>query len=69
MISVRLRLPDPELAVEFVDTLLRLYINRHIQVRRDSASTGFFAGQAADYKQQLTTIEKAAQPISNASSL
>ncbi len=58
VISVRLRLPDPELAVEFVDTLLRLYINRHIQVRRDSGSTGFFAGEAADYKHQLTTIEK-----------
>ncbi|MGH9322844.1 MAG: GumC family protein, partial [Vicinamibacteria bacterium] len=57
VISVRLRLPDPGLAVEFVDTLLRLYINRHIEVRRDSANTGFFEYQAADYKQQLTTIE------------
>ncbi len=58
VISVRLRLPNPDLAVEFVETLLELYISRHIEVQSDPANTGFFEFEAADHKRQLAAIER-----------
>lgn len=63
VISIRLRLPNPGLAVRTVETLLQLYLDRHIEVHRDANIREFFDNQVDNYKQQLSSIEKAKERV------
>jgi len=65
VIEVTLRLPDPDLAVRSVDTLLQLYLDRHVEVRRNGPIREFFDHQVADYKKRLTQIEREKETLRN----
>lgn len=58
VIGIRLRLPDPGLAVATVDKLLDDYVDRHISVRRHGNVKNFFSRQAEEYQLQLMAIEE-----------
>ena len=57
VISIHLRLPDPDLAVLTIDRLLERYLDRHITVRQSQGIKGFFARQAKEYADELAAIE------------
>jgi polysaccharide biosynthesis protein PslE len=58
VIRVRMRLPDPGLAVRFVDVLLKLYLQRHVLVHQDANVTGFFTAEVRDHQASLKDIDR-----------
>lgn len=59
VIVARLRWPDPELAVQVLDTLVQLYLDQRILVRRPGNVKQFFDEQVAQRKKQLLDLETA----------
>jgi uncharacterized protein involved in exopolysaccharide biosynthesis len=59
IIVVKLLYPDPDLAVRVLNTLLQLYLDRHVQVWKEVAVKDFFDVQVANYKQKLQELETA----------
>lgn len=57
VISVALRLPDPDLAVRIVDAHIRHYLERHVNVRRQGGLFGLFEEQADHYARRLEELE------------
>lgn len=57
VIFVSLRLPDPNLASQTVETLIELYLQRHIEVQRDAEMREIFDGQTLVYRQQLEELQ------------
>lgn len=58
VIEIRLRLPDPALAVRVQETLLKRYLERHIEVRSGAATEDFFREQSDAHKSQLELIDR-----------
>ena len=59
VIEVRYRSTDPERAVNVVNTLLKLYLDRYLELRRPHGVTAFFASQRTIYEQKLRDAEAA----------
>lgn len=57
IINVRFGARSPELAQQTMDTLLRSYLERHIDVHRTQASPGFFQHQSALLHDKLVAQE------------
>ena len=58
VIAVSVRLPSGPLARQVVDTLVKLYLDRRMEVRRDRGMSDFFDEQLASLRQQLSTLDK-----------
>src|SRR3990172_7716418 len=50
VIRVRLRFPDPDVSVHVLNMLLELYLDRHVQVRRDLGLKDVFGGHVVARK-------------------
>jgi succinoglycan biosynthesis transport protein ExoP len=59
VIEVRYRSTDPERSVKVVDTLLKLYLDRYLEIRRPPGVTAFLAAQLQRYEQKLRESEEA----------
>jgi len=59
VIEVRYRSTDPERAVDVVNMLLKLYLDRYPESRRPHGVTEFFASQRVFYEQKLRDAEAA----------
>lgn len=58
VIHVNLRLANPELGTRFLDVLLRLYLDRHVQVRRAPGIKTFFETEVRNFHEQLERLEE-----------
>jgi polysaccharide biosynthesis protein PslE len=58
MISVMIRLPDPELGIRLLNTLLEMYFDRHIDVHRELNFRDFMETQATNYLDKLSALDK-----------
>jgi uncharacterized protein involved in exopolysaccharide biosynthesis len=63
VISARLRLPNPDLSMRVLETLVRLYLEKRIQVRRFDKIEGFFDDQVTQRRQQLQDLETTREEI------
>jgi uncharacterized protein involved in exopolysaccharide biosynthesis len=63
VISARLRLPDPDLAVRFLDRLVANYLTRHVDVRREPSVSAFYEAQVDTYRRRLGDIGSARQAV------
>lgn len=63
VLSARLRLPNPDLSMQVLDTLVHLYLEQRIQVRRHDKVKGFFDEQVTQRRQQLHDLEAAREAI------
>jgi uncharacterized protein involved in exopolysaccharide biosynthesis len=63
VISVRLRLPDPDLTVRVLNVLVRNYLDRHMEVRRDPSVSAFYAEQVERYRTRLREIGSSKQSV------
>jgi uncharacterized protein involved in exopolysaccharide biosynthesis len=59
VIEVRYRHTDPDRAVNVVNTLLTLYLDRYPELRRPHGVTAFFASQRSIYEDKLRDAEAA----------
>jgi uncharacterized protein involved in exopolysaccharide biosynthesis len=59
VIEVRYRSDDRARAVEVVNTLLKLYLDRYLEIRRPPGVTAFFTDQRDYYEQMLRQSEAA----------
>jgi uncharacterized protein involved in exopolysaccharide biosynthesis len=59
VIEVRYRSTDPQRAVDIVNTLLQLYLDRYPELRRPHGVTAFFASQRTIYEEKLRDAEAA----------
>lgn len=59
VIAVSVRLPSGPLAMQVVDTLVTLYLDRRMEVRRDRGMSDFFDEQLASLREQLNTLDSA----------
>jgi uncharacterized protein involved in exopolysaccharide biosynthesis len=59
VIEVRYRSTDPGRAVDVVNTLLKLYLDRYPELRRPHGVTAFFGSQSTIYEQKLRAAEAA----------
>ena len=57
VISVAVRLPSAELAVQVGDTLVRLYLDKHVEVRRDKGLGGFYDERLKSLKGEMGTLD------------
>lgn len=57
VISVSLRLPHGELALDTVRTLIERYLEHHVSMQRDGDMQSIFGEQTDDYRQQLAALE------------
>lgn len=57
VISVSLRLPDPQLAQDTIATLIDLYIERHIDLRKNADVGRVFEAQSNTYRQELAALQ------------
>jgi uncharacterized protein involved in exopolysaccharide biosynthesis len=57
MISVRYSSPDPQLSKEVLETLSRVYLEKHLAVRRPPGTRQFFVEQAAQSAKELEAIK------------
>lgn len=58
VITLTMRLPDPELATLTLNTLLELYLERRIGLRSDVNIRNFFDGRALESKERLASLEQ-----------
>jgi len=58
VINIRFKHRDPHLAATTVDTLVRLYLDRHLQIHRSPHSNGFFRRQSEIVKRKLKQAEE-----------
>ncbi|WP_458232218.1 GumC family protein [Roseateles sp. P5_E8] len=63
VISVSVRLPSDLLAMQVVDTLLQLYLERRVEVRRDRGISDFFDEQLGTLRQQLGSLDAGKQRL------
>lgn len=63
VISVSVRLPSGQLAMQVADTLVKLYLDRRVEVRRDHGMSDFFDEQLASLRQQLQTLDGSKQRL------
>jgi len=59
VISLRLRLADPQLAVRLEDTLIRLYLARRVEVRQNPGVKEFFDRETRALKNELDRAQAA----------
>ena len=57
VINISFKHKDPHLAAATVDTLVRLYLDRHLQIHRNPQSSGFFRQQSKLVKKKLKQAE------------
>jgi uncharacterized protein involved in exopolysaccharide biosynthesis len=57
MISVTYASPDPRLSTEVLETLTRLYLEKHLAVRRPPGTRQFFVDQAAQAAEELRAVQ------------
>lgn len=57
MISVKYTSPDPVLAKEVLETLSRLYLEKHLAVRRTPGARQFFVDQATHSAEELQLVQ------------
>lgn len=57
VIYITFRHEDPSVAAEVVNTLVNLYVNRHLELRKKPRLTGFFQEQFDIKKTELATAE------------
>jgi uncharacterized protein involved in exopolysaccharide biosynthesis len=58
LIKITYRSPDPRLSNTVLQTLVRLYMEKHLEVHRAPGAIDFFQAQADHYRQQLSDAEK-----------
>ena len=58
LIGVTYRSTNPQLSANVLNTLVALYLDKHLQIRRSNREYQFFDQQAALYKEQLQQVEK-----------
>ncbi|MFK8031714.1 MAG: GumC family protein [Gammaproteobacteria bacterium] len=58
VISLTLRLPDPDLATVSLNTLLELYLDRRIDLRRNIDIRTFFDDRASENRNRLAELEQ-----------
>jgi uncharacterized protein involved in exopolysaccharide biosynthesis len=63
VISLKLRFGDRDLAVRLLDSLVQLYLDRHLEVWRDGDARGFFDDQAATRRKQVAELEAAREAV------
>ena len=63
VIAVSARLGSGELAMRVVDTVVNLYLDRRVEVRRDRGMSDFFDQQLGDLRGQLGTLDAAKQNL------
>lgn len=69
VISVSVRLPSGELAMQVVDTLVDLYLERRVEVRRDPGMSDFFDEQLSALRDQLSTLDNSKLRLRDASNI
>ena len=63
VITLKLRIADPDLAMRVLQTLLQLYFDRHLEVWRSVDARGFFDTQVAIRRQQVSELEAAREVV------
>lgn len=58
VILVKVRLPDGLLAMETVDTLIHIYLRRHVDLRRDLDVGEVFAAETSADREKLEALQK-----------
>jgi uncharacterized protein involved in exopolysaccharide biosynthesis len=58
IIGVTYRSTNPQLSANVLNTLVTLYLDKHLQIRRSNREYQFFDQQAAIYKDKLEQVEK-----------
>lgn len=66
VIEVRYRSTDPQRSVNVVNTLLKLYLDRYLEIRRPQGVTAFFASQLRFYDQKLRESEESLRQFERA---
>ncbi len=69
VITVSARLPSDLLAMQVVDTLVRLYMNRRVELRRDQGLSAFFDEQLGALRAQLEVLDASKLRMRNASNI
>jgi len=69
VIEVRLRLPDPTLAVDVLRELTTLYMGYHLRIRRGPPFAEFFQARLGDYRKRIEKIETATEQLKRRSNL
>nr|WP_316640530.1 Wzz/FepE/Etk N-terminal domain-containing protein [uncultured Roseateles sp.] len=57
VISIAARLPSAELAMQVVDTVVKLYLERRVEVRRERGMSSFFDEQLQTLRDQLRLLD------------
>ncbi len=63
VISIAARLPSGPLAEKVVDTLVKLYLDRRVDVRRDRGMSAFFDEQLDALRSKLTALDAGKQQL------
>jgi uncharacterized protein involved in exopolysaccharide biosynthesis len=63
VITVSVRLPDPGLAMRAADVLVRQYLERRLEVRRDPSVTTFYEQQVDEFRHRLSRIGSTRQAV------
>lgn len=57
VIAISVRMPAGDLAMKVADTLVKLYLDRRVEVRRDRGMSDFFDEQLNSLRQQLNSLD------------
>lgn len=57
VLTIKLRMPDPKLAVDVANAILVHYLAQRIEVRRTNAGTAFFANELKAHQKSLSDLE------------
>ena len=60
LITVTYESPDPELSAKVLQTLVQLYLEKHVAVHRVPGAVDFFRNQTEQYRQKLLEAQKKA---------
>lgn len=63
VISITIRLPSSDLAVRIVDTVVKLYLERRLDVRREHGMSDFFDEQLRNLRGQLSVLDASKQSL------
>lgn len=58
VIGVSLRMPSPDFSTQVLNVVLQLYLDKHVEVRRDAKVREFFDAQLEDTRKRLHEIEQ-----------
>ncbi|WP_455389192.1 GumC family protein, partial [Petrachloros mirabilis] len=58
VINIRFKHDDPQLAAKVVNTLVKLYLDRHLQVHKNPQSSAFFGKQSQILEDELKQAEE-----------